>query len=103
MTLRLAEAASADLAELWAYLAVEASEAVATRFLDAIEAKLNSLCRAPGIGAKRDALSPGMRVRFHGAYAIYYVIGESELFVVRVLHGARDVRALAERGAFDVE
>lgn len=89
------------MGELWAYLAFEASEVVATRFLDAIETKLTKMCSASGTGARRDTLAPGLRVTFHGAYALYYVATASELVVVRVLHGARDVKALAERGAFD--
>ena len=42
-----------------------------------------------------------MRVNFHGQYAIYYRPGKDKIIVVRVLHGARDVAALAERGGFD--
>lgn len=81
-------------------MAGEASEAVATRFVDGIESQLHDLCRCPGIGAKRDLFAPGLRVTFHGAYALYYVVAGSELVTVRVLHGARDHRAIAERGGF---
>ena len=55
----------------------------------------------PLIGAKRDYLSLGMRVIFHGAYAIYYLPGELEVIVLRVLHGARDVVAIADEGGFE--
>jgi len=37
---------------------------------------------------------------FEGNYAIYYTVSETELVIVRVLHGARDAAALAERGGF---
>jgi plasmid stabilization system protein ParE len=40
-------------------------------------------------------------VIFHGCYAIYYVPREDELVVVRVLHSARDVTAIAEHGGFE--
>jgi toxin ParE1/3/4 len=40
-------------------------------------------------------------VSFHGAYALYYLPTATELVIVRVLHGARDVAALAARGGFD--
>jgi toxin ParE1/3/4 len=44
--------------------------------------------------------APGLRVTFHGSYALYYIHTDDELVIVRVLHGARDAAALADRGAF---
>jgi toxin ParE1/3/4 len=41
-----------------------------------------------------------LRVTFEGSYAIYYVASTTEIVLVRVLHGARDAAALAERGGF---
>ena len=37
---------------------------------------------------------------FHKAYAIYYKAMPDSIVIVRVLHGARDVRAIAEAGGF---
>lgn len=54
----------------------------------------------PLSGPPRDQLAPGLRVTFHGAYAIYYVPRADALVVIRVLHSARDAAALAERGGF---
>jgi len=48
----------------------------------------------------RDQLAPGLRVTFHGAYAIYYRPQPDEIAVIRVLHGARDMTAIAEDGGF---
>jgi toxin ParE1/3/4 len=48
----------------------------------------------------RDRLAPGLRVTFHGAYAIYYRPPLAEIVIVRVLHGARDTTAIAEQGGF---
>ena len=56
----------------------------------------------PLIGANRDYLSAGMRVIFHGAYAIYYLPSEVDVTVLRVLHGARDVVSIADEGGFEV-
>jgi len=44
----------------------------------------------------------GLRVTFHGAYALYFVTSATELVVIRVLHGARDARVIAERGGFNL-
>ena len=46
------------------------------------------------------ALAMGLRVTFEGRYAIYYTHDEVALTVVRVLHGARDLAALVDRGTF---
>jgi toxin ParE1/3/4 len=41
-----------------------------------------------------------LRVTFHGGYAICYRPLPEAVVIVRVLHGARDAAALAERGRF---
>jgi toxin ParE1/3/4 len=58
------------------------------------------LLHSPLIGPKREMFGPDLRVTFHSPYAIYYTPTKSELVIVRVLHGARDVAALAKRGGF---
>ncbi|NUB12940.1 type II toxin-antitoxin system RelE/ParE family toxin [Azospirillum brasilense] len=100
LPLRLTAAAEADLAELWAHLASEASEAVATAFIQRIEAAFAPVCAFPLSGAVRDALAPGLRVVFHGDYALYYQPLADAVVIVRVLHGARDAASLADRGGF---
>ncbi len=100
LTLRLTEAAEADLAEIWAGLAPEVSEQVATRLIGNIESHFKRLREFPFSGAARDTLVAGLRVTFHSPYAIYYMPGPEALVVVRVIHGARYVAALMERGAF---
>ena len=61
---------------------------------------LGVLQHSPLIGSQRATLAPGLRVFFHGAYALYYAPRGDDLVLVRVLHGARDVDAIAERGGF---
>ncbi len=48
----------------------------------------------------RDYLAPGLRVAFTGNYAVYDQHDDGRLIVVRVLHGARDLDALAGHGGF---
>jgi toxin ParE1/3/4 len=54
----------------------------------------------PFSGPARHQLAPGLRVTFHSPYAIYYLAQPDAVVIVRVIHGARDIAALAERGAF---
>ena len=70
------------------------------RFLAALEKQFKPLLRFPLSGAPREQFAPGLRVTFHRAYAIYYLPTDRELVIIRVLHGARDAAALAERGGF---
>jgi toxin ParE1/3/4 len=67
-------------------------------------AKIEGACRLllgfPLSGVVRDQFSAGLRVMFEGNYAVYYTVSETELVIIRVLHGARDAAALAERGGF---
>jgi len=41
-----------------------------------------------------------LRVVFRKPYAIYYIAQQTEITLVRVLHGARDVVAIAEDEGF---
>lgn len=81
-------------------MASEASETRATSFLADIEQTLETLSAAPLIGSKRDHLGAGLRVIFHSPYAIYYLLAVTEVIIIRVLHGARDVVAIADQGGF---
>lgn len=46
------------------------------------------------MGVKREHLVPGLRAQFFRDYVIYYMIDDSEIIIVRVLHGSRDVEAI---------
>ncbi len=96
----MTDTAEADLAEIWAYLAAEASEDIATHLLDAIEAKFAPLLHSPLIGSPREQFGPSLRVIFHTPYATYYLPTDRELVIVRVLHSARDTAAIADQGGF---
>jgi toxin ParE1/3/4 len=101
LSLRLTETAEDDLSEIWAYLASEASEAVATRFVESIQTLFSTVQHAPSIGTRRERFAPGLRVVFQSPYAIYYLPSDQEIIIVRVLHGARDVAAIADQGGFE--
>jgi toxin ParE1/3/4 len=58
------------------------------------------LCHFPLSGPSRDQLGRGLRVTFHSLYAIYYLPQPEALVVIRVIHGARDISAVAARGGF---
>lgn len=92
--------AEADLVDIWATLAAEASEQAATRFVTAIEEHFEPLRHFPLSGPARGQLAPNLRVTFQNPYAIYYMPQDGAVVILRVIHGARDITALAERGGF---
>ena len=78
-----------------------ATEAFATGFIAAIAGRFTAAVEMPCAGAPRDRFGPGIRVKFHHPYAIYYKIVADSVVIVRVLHGARDAEALASQGGFN--
>jgi toxin ParE1/3/4 len=61
---------------------------------------LEPLRHVPLSGPAREQLARGLRVTFHNPYAICYLVIADAVVIVRVIHGARDVAAFAERGGF---
>ena len=82
---------------------MEASIRIADRFISGLTTKFRSLRHFPFIGPARPEIGEGMRVVFYKQYAVYYRPGDSIVFIVRVIHGARDVAVIGERGGFDVD
>ena len=62
----------ADRAEIWAYLATEAPEVIANRFVTKNAAAFGPVRHFPLAAPARRQFAPGLRVTFHGAYAISY-------------------------------
>lgn len=82
-------------------LATDASEAIATRFISGIEAAFEALRHFPLGRPSRGYLAPGLRVTFYKSYAVYYIAPPGSVVIVRVIHGARDVEAIAGQGGFE--
>lgn len=66
----------------------EAGRRMIVRLLDAID----TLAEHPGIGAKRDELRLGFRSYPAGNYLIIYVPRDGGVEVLRVIHGAQNLR-----------
>ncbi len=79
--------------DIWSYIARDSPDA-ADSFLRQITTRFEPLCVAPNIGARRDFLAPGLRVQLYRGYAIYYLFDETQLIILRVVHGARSVEDL---------
>jgi toxin ParE1/3/4 len=88
-----------DLADCATYLG-EQSPGLEARFLDAVEQTVDQIAELPAIGGFYDTQNPTLkdirvwRVRGFEKFLIFYRLAESEIELVRVLHGARDIAAI---------
>jgi toxin ParE1/3/4 len=93
LKIKLSPLAEQDLLDIWQYIALD-DETQATRFLEELTGKTHELGNFPDMGVDRDFLQNGLRVLFYKHYSIYYTTERDDLFVVRILHGAREVKEL---------
>jgi plasmid stabilization system protein ParE len=91
---RLTDEANRDLEGIWVYIATDNFDA-ADRVYDKIQADIQKLSIHPGMGHSR-ADSPSREYRFWSVYSylIVYRYDDSELAVIRVIHGARDIGSI---------
>jgi toxin ParE1/3/4 len=82
----------ADVQEIACYIAQDNLDA-ALRFFNSVDEKLKLLAAFPGAGTARDELALGLRSFPVGSYLILYEqIKGDGIKVVRILHGARNLR-----------
>jgi len=87
-----------DIDEALAHYIAEAGDAVALRFIDALDAAFEVLGRQPGIGSPRYAHElnlPGLRSWPLTGFPqlLLYMEHDDAVDVARVLHGASDIPA----------
>ncbi len=94
---RLAPEAEAELDEIWLYVARESgSFEIADHVIDNITERFWLLTRRPHIGRTRDDLRPGLLSFPAGNYVIIYRMEGSNVFILHVMHGSRDIPKLLE-------
>lgn len=102
MSLKIFESAEAvnDVIDAADHIAQQSGLNASDRFLQAVKNAYRQIADMPGIGSVRDFGQPdlqGMR-RWHVTkfpkYLIFYMTNESELRILRVLHGARDIETI---------
>jgi plasmid stabilization system protein ParE len=92
-----------DILRQFEYYLVEKNAATAAnRFLVAVQAAIEQLCRQPEIGVPKrlpDAKLAGLRswpVKGFSDIRVYYLVSDGVLCIVRVLHGKREIDRLLE-------
>jgi len=88
-----------DLFDICEYIAQDNPDA-ARRFLVAAEREFSRIAEAPAIGSPFQSENPKLRslrsrrVRGFHNYLVFYRFTDTEVEVVRVLHGARDLEGI---------
>jgi toxin ParE1/3/4 len=91
--------AKADLAEQAEYIRKDNPRA-AIRFLEAAETTFEQLANQPGLGGLEECARPELaglrcwRIRGFKKHLIFYLPVADGIEIVRVLHGARDIKSI---------
>lgn len=88
--LTISQKAKDDLTTAWLYIAADSLEA-ADRWLEGVYDTLAPLCDHPHLGRQRPELAPDLRSLVHQNHVLFYLPSETEVRLIRVLHGARDI------------
>jgi plasmid stabilization system protein ParE len=91
----ISEAALRDVEEIWTFVSLE-SPGSATTLIRLLLERAFSLGEFPNAGS-RVAGHPGTRRVMVRTWAIFYEVAPSQVEVVRIAHGGRDVTALRLR------
>ena len=91
-SLRIADAAKADLREIKQYTEQTWGAAQARRYLDEFRARVTLLRQRSRLGRPREELGAGLRSLPSRAHVIFYKDMDDRIEVVRVLHASMDAR-----------
>jgi len=93
MSVVILPAAHFDLFEIWDHIATD-STAQADKMSEKFDRAFFRIAENPQMGRVRDELKAGIRSFPVGRYVIFYTVGVDSIQIARVLHSARDIKAL---------
>jgi toxin ParE1/3/4 len=91
--LKVTATAQRDLLEIWSFIEPDNANA-ADKLLTTITKQLDKLLRFPELGRQRNELVPPLRSIAVKNYVIFYQLTDKYVEIVRVLHGARDIKRI---------
>lgn len=86
----VSDEAESDLDDIWDYIAAD-SPRKADRFIDQLYRKCIDISELDGIGRTRNELADGLLSIPHKKYIIFFERQDTQLRIVRVLRGSRDL------------
>jgi toxin ParE1/3/4 len=94
MRIRFTNEAREDLLAIEEYLFEHAGETIARRVIERILARCHQLERLPSLGRSRPEIWPDARALLADPWLIIYRLTEDAVEISRVVHQARDLKAL---------
>lgn len=91
---QLSDKADADLAEIYEYSILNFGLSTAREYYTGLMKTFDMLSDNPKLGRNRDDLRKGVRSLVHQQHVIFYRVDKNRLFILRVLHVSRDIRAV---------
>jgi toxin ParE1/3/4 len=88
--IKLKRIAANDIDDIAAYIQQD-NPARAESFVVEISAKIGAIAERPLSFPARDDIETGLRSALHGNYLIFFIIRTSEIEILRIVHGARDL------------
>lgn len=95
MRIRRLPSAVADVDSIWAYVS-ERNPPAADRLVERFTAATARLEDYPHSGRQHDELGPIARGITVGSYTVLYRVTDEWVEIVRVVHGAQDLRTFAD-------
>ena len=98
MGYRVRPAVRRDLKHVWRYIADRSGyRSRASGFIRQIEQRFSTIANVPTIGKSYGHIYPGLYGYTHKRYVIFYLIEDTDVDIVRVIYGGRDLeRALGQ-------
>lgn len=93
---RLLPSARADLEDIWLFSAQCWSEEQADIYVAGLTRECAVLVDFPVLARERREFDPPVRVRHYQSHLIVYRIVETDIIVIRILHGSRDWQTIIE-------
>src|SRR5262245_11311860 len=96
MKRRITEVARADLLEIYTHIAAHDAGA-ADRLMSRFDKRFGELEAHPLLGPPHIGHGFDYRRLVVDSYLVFYIVAESEIVILRILHAARDIAALLRR------
>ena len=87
---RLTSRAEADLAGIADYSIETFGIEQARRYRDDLDACFRTIAENPRLGRSAEALFRGLRRIEHRSHVVFYLVDESGILIVRILHSSMD-------------
>jgi toxin ParE1/3/4 len=94
MRLKFGGPAEIDLEQIGDFIAAR-NPARAESFIGELREKATNIVNQPHAYAPRNDLSPGLREAIHKPYLILFRVTDNHVEIVRIVHGARDLKTLS--------